>query len=253
MNSLLKPVKFRSPLRHGSRGCTRFYFLPAIAAWIAALGALAIPQSRAAQLITVNGTITVNADDGASFKAGDSFTYSFTFNDATTDTASQTFSGQFNAGVSAFSLARDVSNTGTWDPAGGTFTVSPLSNMNLNANSDLITLQARGSGFPDLNGVAFFDVGLSFGFSGVYDFVDTGSGQTFAQMVGVSPLDFTLASSQFAEIRNINYESPSLSASVTIPEPSTIVSLGGGGVMLWIMTGRRRAALRNRRPPARRC
>lgn len=223
--------------------------MPAIMAWIAALGALAIPQGRAAQLITVNGTITVNADNGASFKAGDSFTYSFTFNDATTDTASQTFSGQFNAGVSAFSLVRGNSNTGTWDPAGGTFTVSPLSNMNLNANSDMITLQARGSGFPDLNGVAFFDVGLSFGFSGVYDFVDTGSGQTFAQMVGASPLDFTLASSPFAEIRNTNYESPSLSASVTVPEPSTIVSLGGG-VMLWIMTGRRRAALRNRRPPA---
>lgn len=101
--------------------------MPAIMAWIAGLGALAILQSRAAQLITVNGTITVNADDGASFKAGDSFTYSFTFNDATTDTASQTFSGQFNAGVSAFSLVRGNSNTGTWDPAGGTFTVSPLS------------------------------------------------------------------------------------------------------------------------------
>lgn len=227
--------------------------MPAIAAWIATLGALAVPQSDAAQLITVNGTITVNADDGVSFKAGDSFAYSFTFNDSTTDTASQTFSAQFNAGVSAFSLVRDTSNTGTWDPAGGTFNVSPLSNMNLNANGDVITLQAKGSGFPDLNGIAFYDVGLTFDFSGIHDFIDTGSGQTFAQMVGVSPLDFTLASNHFAEIRNTDFQSPSLSASVTVPEPATIVSLGGGGVMLWIMTGRRRAALRNRSPHAGRC
>jgi hypothetical protein len=185
-----------------------------------------------AELITVTGTMTVTADDGDSFKTGDTFTYGFTFNDATIDTDSQTFSAQFKNGVSAFSLTRGVSNTGTWDPASGTFTVSPIANMNVNANGEFVALQATGSGFPDLNGVAFRDVVLSYGFSGVYDFVDTGSGQTFAQMVGVSPLNFALASSQSAQIRDQAFPpaGPTVSASA-IPEPSTwaMMAIFAGG------------------------
>ena len=221
-------LTFRRPLRHASRGCVRLFALPAVVAWLAGFGVLAVPGISSAELITVTGTITVDADDGVSFKAGDTFVYSFTLNDATTDTSSSTFNAQFNAGVSAFSLARGGSNTGTWDPASGTFNVSPLSNMSVNANGDSVTLQARGSGFPAINGVAFFDVGLSFSFSGVYDFVDTGSGQTFAQMVGVSPLNFALAPFQNAEIRDTNFQGPSLSASVAVPEPATLAKLSVG-------------------------
>lgn len=238
---------FHRSLRHASRCYAGTFVMPAVVAWLSGFSVLAVPGISSAELITVTGTITVDADDGASFKAGDTFVYSFTFNDATTDTASQTSNGQFNAGVSAFSLARGGSNTGTWDPASGTFTVSPILNMSVNANGESVTLQANGSGFPDLNGVAFFDVGLSFVFPNPpYDFVDTGSGQTFAQMVGVSPLNFAAASSQFAEIRDTNFQGPSLSASVAVPEPATVVSLGGAAV-LWIMTGCSRKAWRTRR------
>ena len=207
---------------------------------VAALFAVfTLNSSLQAELITVTGTMTVTADDGDSFKTGDTFTYGFTFNDATIDTDSQTFNGQFKNGVSAFSLTRGVSNTGTWNPASGTFDVSPFGNMVVGANSDSVTLQARGSGFPAVNGVAFFDVGLTFGFSGVYDFVDTGSGQTFAQMVGVSPLNFALAPFQNAEIRDTNFQGPSLSASVTapIPEPGTWAAMaifaGGAAYAGW--------------------
>ena len=207
----------------------------------ALVAAFTLNSSLQAELITVTGTITVTADDGDSFKTGDTFIYGFTFNDATIDTDIQTYNAQFKDGVSAFSLTRGGSNTGTWDPASGTFTVSPIANMNVNANGEFITLQATGSGFPDLNGVAFRDVVLSYGFSGVYDFVDTGSGQTFAQMVGVSPLNFALASSQSAEIRNMAFppEGPLLSASVTapIPEPGTWASMaifaGGAAYAGW--------------------
>jgi hypothetical protein len=210
---------------------------------VAALfAAFTLNSNLQAALIVVSGTITVNADDGASFKAGDTFGYSFTFNDATTDTNPFTYSAQFNAGVSAFSLTRGGSNAGTWDPASGTFTVSPIANMNVNANGESITLQATGSGFPDLNGVAFRDVVLGYGFSGVYDFVDTGSGQTFAQMVGVSPLNFALASSQSAQIRDQAFPpaGPTVSASVTtapIPEPGTWATMaifaGGAAFAGW--------------------
>jgi hypothetical protein len=239
---------FHRSLRHASRGYVGTFVMPAVVAWLSGVSVLAVPGISSAELITVTGTITVDADDGASFKAGDTFVYSFTFNDATIDTASQTFNGQFNAGVSAFSLTRDASNTGTWDPASGTFTVSPIANMNVNANGDSVTLQANGSGFPDLNGVPFFDVGLSFGFGGVYDFVDTGIGQTFAQMAGVSPVNFALASFQNAEIRDTSFQGPTLSASATVPEPATVVSLGGAAV-LSMLIGCRRAAWRGRRRP----
>jgi len=229
-------ITFRCSLRSTFHRCVRTFAMPAVVAWLAGFGVLAVPVISSAELITVTGTITVDADDGASFKAGDTFGYSFTFNDATTDTSSSTFNAQFSAGVSAFSLTRDASNTGTWDPASGTFTVSPIANMSVNANGDSVTLQVRGSGFPDLNGVPFFDVGLSFGFGGVYDFVDTGIGQTFAQMAGVSPVNFALASFQ------------NVSASVAVPEPATVISLGGAAV-LWMLIGCRRAAWRGRRRP----
>jgi hypothetical protein len=197
-----------------------------------------------AALITVNGTLTVDADDGASFKAGDKFAYSFTFDDQTIGVPTGSGGAQFQAGVSAFSLTRYGSNAGTWNPASGTFNVSPLKNMVVNANSDQITLQATGSGFPDLNGVAFFDVELAYSFSGVYNFFNEGPGQPFSewvgsQMRGGSPLNFAMASSQYAQIRAANFQSPTLSASVIagVPEPGTWAAAallaGGAGFMRW--------------------
>ena len=183
-------------------------------------------------IITVGGLITVSADDGASFKIGHTFTYRFAFDDQTVDTATETYNARFNAGVSAFSLSRGGANVGTWDPAAGTFDVAPVKNFIAGANSDSVTIQATGSNFPAINGQPFFDVGLSFSFSGVRDFVDTSSGQTFAQVVGVSPLDFATASSTFSEIRDNNYGSPNLTMTVTavpssVPEidPSSLGSV----------------------------
>jgi len=201
-----------------------------VVAWLA-VGAVGFPPDVArGAIITVGGLISVTADDGASFKIGDTFTYSFTFDDQTVDTASETFNARFNLGVSAFSLSRGGANVGTWDPTAGTFAVAPVMNFIAGANSDAVTIQATGSGFPVMNGQPFFDVGLTFGFTGVRDFVDTGSGQTFAQVVGVSPLDFATASSTFAVIRNTDFASPALTMTVApVPEPSTWV-MGAAGL-----------------------
>jgi hypothetical protein len=201
----------------------------------ALLGSLAVPAHGA--IITVGGLITVTADDGASFKSGDTFTYGFTFDDQTVDTATETYNARFNAGVSAFSLARGGANVGTWDPAAGTFDVAPVKNFIAGANSDSVTIQATGSNFPAINGQPFYDVSLTFSFSGVRNFVDTGSGETFAQVVGVSPLDFATASSTFAEIRDSNYGSPNLVMTVGVPSSVPEIDPNSLGSVLALVLG----------------
>jgi len=105
-----------------------------------------------------------------------------------------------------------------------------------NANGNSVTLQATGTGFPAINNIAWLDVVLSYGMStNVVDFVDTGSGQTFAEMAGVSPLNFAMASSQRAEIRDTNFATPSLTPSA-VPESSTyglLVLAGLFGPAVW--------------------
>ena len=130
---------------------------------------------------------------------GDQFDYRFTFDDQTLDTGVETYRGVFSAGVSAFSLTKHASNTGTWSPASGSFAVSPVRNFAINANGEGITIQASGSGFPTVGGSPFFDVVLSYSWASasgtniIRDFVDAGNGQTFADLVGGSPLDFSTA------------------------------------------------------------
>ncbi|MEY3607578.1 MAG: hypothetical protein RLZZ447_366 [Verrucomicrobiota bacterium] len=141
--------------------------------------ALAVPAGAA--VITVSGTITATSASGGgadTIALGDVFDYSFTFDDTTIDSDVQTYNANFSTGVSAVSLQRRAGNTGTWNPASGTFN---WINFVAGANSDSITLQLKGTGFPNVDGQSFFDVGLSFDWlSTTRNFVDTGSGQTFA-------------------------------------------------------------------------
>ena len=213
-----------------------------LALWAAALVlAPALSAPLGAAIITVSGSLTATtASGGGSINVGDIFDYSFTFNDATTDTDSQTYNAQFGAGVSAVSLQRRVGNTGSWNPSGGTFTSI---NFSINANSEAITLQAQGTGFPSINSVGFFDLGLTFAWqNATRNFSDTGSGQTFAAVVGTSPLNFATADSYlFAEIRNTSYASPSFTMTVnggggaSVPEGSALVpfalALGACGLV----------------------
>jgi hypothetical protein len=68
-----------------------FLALRALMVLVAMAGTTGIsPTVARGAIITVGGLITVTADDGASFKTGDTFTYSFTFDDQTVDTAAET-------------------------------------------------------------------------------------------------------------------------------------------------------------------
>jgi hypothetical protein len=211
----------------------------ALGAALLLLAALAVPAGAA--IITVSGSLTATTASGGGFiNVGDVFDYSFTFNDATTDTDPQTSNAQFGAGVSAVSLQRRVGNTGTWNPSGGSFTTI---NFVVNAGGESITLQAQGTGFPSINGIGFRDIDLNFAWqSGTRNFSDSGSAQTFAQVVGTSPLSFATADSYlFGEIRNTNFGSPVFTMTVnggggaSVPEGSALVpfalALGACGVV----------------------
>ncbi len=203
-------------------------------------------SSASAALITVSGSLTATSAAGSSIVVGDVFDYSFTFDDATVDSNSLTFNAQFNSGVSAVSLQARGTNAGSWTHVGGTFTSI---NFSVNANGESITLQAQGTGFPAIAGQPFFDFGVSFAWlSTTRNFVDNGSGQTFAQVVGVSPLNFGSADGYFSgEIRNANYSSPTFTMTVngagggaSVPEGSVLAPLALGLGALLAGRGRRR-------------
>ena len=215
--------------------------------WLALAAACLFGTSSAsAALITVSGSLTATSAAGTSIVVGDVFDYSFTFDDGTVDTNSATFNAQFGYGVSAVSLQRRVGNSGTWNPSGGSFTTI---NFTVGANGDNITLQAQGTGFPAIDGLPFFDFGVSFDWlSTTRDFTDTGSGQTFRQVVGVSPLNFATADGYFfGEIRDATYSSPQFTMTVngagggaSVPEGSVLAPLALGLGALLAGRGRRR-------------
>ena len=219
--------------------------LALLAAALVLAPALTAPLGAA--IITVSGSLTAtSASGGGSINAGDIFDYSFTFDDATTDSNSATFNAQFGPGVTSVSLQRRVGNTGSWNPSGGTF---PSINFVVNANSESITLQAQGAGFPTIDGVGFFDLDLNFAWlNATRDFVDTGLGQTFAQVVGTSPLNFATADSYlFGDIRDANFSSPGFTMTVngggggaSVPEGAVFAPLALGLGALLVGRGRRR-------------
>jgi hypothetical protein len=212
-------------------------------------------SSASAALITVSGSMTVTSAVHAEFRVGDVFDYSFTFDDTTVDSDSNTFNAQFGSGVSAVSLQRRGSNTGSWDPSGGTFDIANI-NFGINANSDAIFLQVRGTGFPTINSLGFFDLSLSFDWAGsTRDFLDNGSAQTFAQVVGTSPLNFATAdetafgSPFFGEIRNTylfgSHQGFTVSVNgggggASVPEGAVFAPLSLGLGALLVGRGRRR-------------
>ena len=202
-----------------------------------------VPTLSHAASISVSGQLTVSANYGSEFVTGDTFNFSFTLDDTTTDSRFETFAGQFSPGVSGFSLVKG-SGAGTWNPSTGVF--AAVNNFATNANGESVTLQVGGSGFPQIGGSNFLDVGLTFAWtSSVRDFVDTGSGQTFAEQVGTSGLDFSTANSYFyAELRNASFAGPQMTMSVTgaptaVPEPTSYAA-GPLALLCAILYRRRR-------------
>lgn len=112
---------------------------------------------------------------------GDRFTMDFVIEDSTTDTASGVGAGQFPGLLTSFDVTADPANTGAWTPS-GTYS-SAASNFVTNAFGDNLTLQVRGTGYPDGGaGLTFQDFDLGFGWPPGIN--DSGSGDTFAEQLG---------------------------------------------------------------------
>jgi hypothetical protein len=113
--------------------------------------------------LEISGTAEATSSVGTSIVAGDTFTFTVTLDlDSGATAPPPGATGNFfNNAVDAFALTAGSSNIGTWSPTGVNWEISPVNNLNSNPNSETLTLQVRAPNAPDIDGVAFFDLGIS--------------------------------------------------------------------------------------------
>ena len=171
------------------------------------------PLTAAPQLdnVVIKGVITVTDNTGfeSEFDVGDAFIYEIVFDKNSLASSTNSFSATYTPGVSSAVLRPGSPNSGKWIT--GTHNLSS-SNVNVNVNGDAITFQLNNPspGVPNLGGVAFLDVGLSYSYSGVYDFTLPGGDNAFKDVTGAE-FDFNDAVFFTPEVRNASYQSPSFS------------------------------------------
>jgi hypothetical protein len=192
--------------------------------------ALSTSQTHAA-IVFVDGNATISSTSSASdIVVGDNFNWSFSYDDALTDSSVDTNEGDFGSLLS-FTLTRDAGNTGAWDPSGGMFTVSPIDELITVADNNELVISVLGTGFPTIDGNAFEGVFIEFSWlSTVHDIVDTGSGQTLRQQFGGLSPDFSNNAGIVFGIDS-TFSTSFASASVNaVPEPSSLAMMAIGCV-----------------------
>ena len=106
-------------------------------------------QALGTNLLTIRGTSTATSAAGSSIAVGDVFTWVATFDLDTPSTGSTpSYGNKFNDSLTAFSLTKSSSNTGTWNPSGINWPITPASNVDANANGNGITVQLRPTNAP---------------------------------------------------------------------------------------------------------
>jgi len=179
-------------------------------------GAL-VPAAEAGivRTFTVSGTSTATSNLGASVRIGDVFRWSVTFDlDRPSTGSTPSFGNTFNDAIQSFTLTADTANTGTWDPTGVTWPITPASNVAGNANGDQLTVQLRPTDAPAMDGIAFFDVGLSFDWDPAdVDAIWVEGGTSLAAFLGTTTPDATRADVYF-ELRNSDFDSASFTTTV---------------------------------------
>jgi len=175
-----------------------------------------IAPAHAATSVVVSGTAEATSTVGTSIVSGDRFSFSFTLNLDSGATSPGSGTGNtFNNAVTAFSLTAGANNVGTWSPAGVSWQISPVFNLVTNKNGDSLTLQVKAPNAPDINGVAFLDVGISLAWdSSIVDIQEVSAGDSLAVALQTSSPDVGAASYAF-ELRDTNFNSASFTASPT--------------------------------------
>jgi hypothetical protein len=226
VNSMKKLLARRQPLTH-RKGLIR-----ASAALVFCLTALTTTSNSAhpalalgTNLLTVRGTSTATSAAGSSIAVGDVFTWVATFDLDTPSTGSTaSYGNKFNDSLTAFTLAKSSSNTGTWNPSGINWPMTPAGNVDANANGNGITVQLRPTNAPAINSQPFFDVGVSFGWSSSdLDAIWVSGSTTLAIWLGTSSPNLNKAYLHL-ELRDTNYSSASFSSSLTAVSTTTTTS-----------------------------
>lgn len=149
--------------------------------------AFASPVS--ADVIEWSAVLQIDESSVAELPVGDRFPISLSFDDSAVDTSPTTWGGRFPDALLSFSISRDPTNSGTWDPASGTPDLAQ-DNFVTNANSEQLTIEVGGVGFPSAGPGDFRRVEVTIVFS--VDIVDAGSGQTLREIFG-EPIDIESA------------------------------------------------------------
>ena len=223
----------------------RVFGIAACALALASLGgpAFAMPVSYV-------GTIEIDQlGSGVSGIAiGDRFDFAFTYDDAVTDAGGgqPDIEGHFPNALLAFSLPRHSGNTGSWNPAGGTFSMPQEIYTAEPAFNQFVLFAPANPGFPLLDGAALQDITVSIASSTVTLISDPGSGQTLTQtLVGGRLPDgdsstYNAAAPQnwamtvFTDSADVWADGHVISVNLVgdIPEPATLTLLALGGLAL---------------------
>lgn len=209
---------------------------------IAILG-LVMPTApaQAVTTVVVSGTTQATSSVGTSIVTGDIFTWSFTLDLDSTATSGSGFSGTFNNAVSAFILTASSNNVGTWSPAGVNWLISPVFNLNTNANGDNMTLQVKATDAPPIDSIALFDFVITIRWDpSVVDIQNISGTPSLATTLGTFSPDFNSAT-YFFELRDTNFSSASfvvlavqpsseVTSSVSAPQEFAMSLEASGGI-----------------------
>lgn len=186
-------------------------------------------QALGTNLLTVRGTSTATTSAGTSIAIGDVFNWVATFDLDTPSTGSTpSYGNKFNDSLTAFSLTKSSANTGTWNPSGINWPITPASNVDANANGNGITVQLRPTNAPAINSQAFFDVGVSFGWSSSdLDAVWVSGSTTLSTWLGTNSPNLNSAYLRL-ELRDNSYSSASFTSTLTSSTTTTSSSSSAG-------------------------
>ena len=179
---------------------------------------------RGPGLFSYEGTAEITATEmPGEIDVGDLFDFTLTYDDASIDEEVSPGAGNFPTGLTAFTLTRRPTNTGTWDPAVGSFALPGRAQTQ--ETSSRFRFQPGGTGFDTLNGSDFDIVDLLLQPVAIND---TGLGQTIAEQLG-GPLSGDLAdfTDPSMNIFSVNFDRADGEVIDFVPEPGSISLLAG--------------------------